>query len=329
MMKRLFAVLSAVLALSPLALRAQEGGIVQMQGSFLEQLQPRDSVLIADQLRYGVHLKEVAEGTGFMLPDYSKGFRDSVEVLTPWLLDTVRVHGGRKGPHTYDIDAGVVIASFDAGRYDLPPVAMLRQAADGRLDTLVFDPQVLDVRTMPVDTTTFVPHDIKGQIRYPLTWSELLPYVAAAWALAIIGILVWALLSRKRKSSEPESADPPHVVALRKLDRYRGEKFWAPEKQKIFYSGITDALREYMAARYGIDAMEMTTGEIFSSLSPGDMPEGLFEEMHALFRTADLVKFAKAFATDGENAAALPSAVRFVTATYQDQLASEEKGGAE
>ncbi|MBR0361054.1 MAG: hypothetical protein IIX35_01595, partial [Paraprevotella sp.] len=38
---------------------------------------------------------------------------------------------------------------------------------------------------------------------------------------------------------------------------------WVPEKQKAFYSGITDALREYIAARYGISAMEMTTAEIF------------------------------------------------------------------
>jgi hypothetical protein len=36
-------------------------------------------------------------------------------------------------------------------------------------------------------------------------------------------------------------------VALRELDKYRGNAMWVPEKQKVFYSGITDALREYIA----------------------------------------------------------------------------------
>ena len=124
------------------------------------------------------------------------------------------------------------------------------------------------------------------------------------------------------------------MVALRRLDRYRGNKYWAPEKQKLYYSGITDTLREYMAARFGIDAMEMTTGEIFAALPPESFPEGLHDEMLALFRTSDLVKFAKGVASDEENAAALPAAVRYVTATYQEQLSEGEtpeggeKGGA-
>ena len=330
----LLSALVACFSVLPASAQAGRGMVVPMQGSFLEPLQPRDSVLIADQLRYGVHLKGVAEGTHFSLPDYSRGFRDSVEVLTPWLADTVRTYGGRKEPKTYDIDACVILTSFDAGVYDLPPIAMLRHSGADRVDTLVFDPQVLDVRTMPVDTATFVPHDIKPQVRYPLTLAELLPYAAAAWAVAIVGILLWVLLARKRKEEAGRPADPPHVVALRRLDRYRGNKYWAPEKQKLYYSGITDTLREYMAARFGIDAMEMTTGEIFAALPPDSFPEGLHDEMLALFRTSDLVKFAKGVASDEENAAALPVAVRYVTATYQEQLAegetpeAGEKGGA-
>ena len=61
---------------------------------------------------------------------------------------------------------------------------------------------------------------------------------------------------------------------------------------------------------------------------------GKLHHLHAsnsktfLFETADYVKFAKAFASDEENAVALPSAVRFVTTTYQSQLAEEEAKAA-
>ena len=116
---------------------------------------------------------------------------------------------------------------------------------------------------------------------------------------------------------------------------------WAPEKQKAFYSGITDTLREYMDARYDIGAMEMTTSEIMCSLKKTDVPDELQEGLKDLFERADFVKFAKFTASDEDNAAALPLAVRFVTTTYQadiddrsfadaqddKQVAQDKKGG--
>lgn len=120
--------------------------------------------------------------------------------------------------------------------------------------------------------------------------------------------------------------EPAYITALRKLDKLRGDKYWAPEKQKQFYSGITDTVREYMAARYGIDALEQTTDEIFADLKGKDLSPELFLEMKDLFELSDYVKFAKHVATQEENAAAIPAAVRFVTETWQEQ-APEGEGG--
>jgi hypothetical protein len=126
--------------------------------------------------------------------------------------------------------------------------------------------------------------------------------------------------------------EPAHIVALRKLDQFRGNRLWAPEKQKLFYSGVTDTLREYIAARYGISAMEMTTAEIFDDMKATDAPEELLREMKELFERADFVKFAKFVASEEDNAAALPVAVRFVTETYQAEIETEaeiKEGGSE
>lgn len=307
----------------------RRGETIKMTGSFLEPLQKRDSALIADQFRYGFHLREVEAGTQFMLPDLSRGLMDSVDVVSPWLVDTVKVYGKRKSPSAYDIDVSLILTSFEEGRRDLVPLAVARTGADGRVDTLVFDPQTVEFFTMPVDTSTYRIHDIKDQIRYPVTVAELLPYAALVWGIALVAIIVWIILSGKKAASQATAYhDPPYVVALRKLDRFRGNKYWASEKQKAFYSGITEALKEYIAARYSFDAMEMTTAEIFSNLRHTDVPADLYEQMKTLFETADYVKFAKAFASDEENAVALPSAVRFVTTTYQSQLSGEEAAAA-
>ena len=325
--------LAAGVFLFPAAVHAQDSTTVVPAGeAFLEQLQPRDSVLVADQLEYGFELHGVEEGTGFMFPDYSKGFCPGVEIVSPWTLDTLDVHKGRrKAPSKLDIRGSVTITSFDEGKYELPPVYIVRISPDGVADTLAFAPKVLDVRTMPVDTASFQIHDIKGQIQYPVEFREVFPYLAGAVVLLLV-ILAALYFTRKyfRKKSGAEAArEPAHIRALKKLDKFRGDSFWAPEKQKTFYSGVTDALREYIVSRYGVSAMEMTTKEIFDSLKDKDIRPDLYEEARDLFERADYVKFAKYVASQQENASAVPSAVKFVTMTYQEILDSETKENRE
>lgn len=312
--------------------QAMQGKVVQMTGSYLQPLQERDSVLIADQVFYGVELPQVEEGTGFGFPQFKDTLMTNIRIVEQWTMDTVKVRKQGKGkPKLLDLKGGIRITSFDEGIYHLPPLALLRLSKDGVVDTLVFDPQKLEVKTMPVDTATFKPHDIKGQIRYPVTFREVAPWVAGGLALAgLIALAVWMMV-RYRRSHDPEYMykDPPHIVALRKLDKYRGNAMWVPEKQKAFYSGITDALREYISARYGIGAMEMTTAEIFADMKETDAPAALLDELKDLFERADFVKFAKFVASDEDNASSLPVAVRFVTSTYQTDVEEETSDGAD
>lgn len=302
------------------------GKSIRMNGVFLQPLQERDSVLVADQLMYGFELRQVEEGTRFALPEWKNDERGGVQAISPWFVDTLKVTKQKKGmPRLLDLRSGLIVTSFDEGVYDLPPIMVGRLSKDGVIDTLVFDPMRLEVKTMPVDTATFVPHDIKGQIKYPVTFDEVLPWLAGFWVLAVIIIVVACLVIMHKRKNDPacERKDPAHIVALRELDKYRGSKMWAPEKQKTFYSGVTDALREYMDARYGVSAMEMTTAEIFDDMKSKDVPKELLDEVRELFERADFVKFAKFVASDDDNASVLPLAVRFVTETYQTDVEAD------
>ena len=304
------------------------GKVIPMKGAFLQQLQERDSVLVADQLLYGFELKQVKEGTGLVLPEIPQEQDYRLMYLSPWMLDTVKVTKQRKGlPRLLDLRGSVVVSSFEEGIYELPQIVVGRLSEEGVADTLIFEPMRLEVKTMPVDTATFVPHDIKGQIRYPLTSAEVFPWAFGAWITALLIILAAGLIILHRRAEDPAYAhkDPAHIVALRKLDKYRGNKMWAPEKQKLFYSGVTDALREYISSRYGISAMEMTTAQIFDDMKATDAPEALLKEVRELFDRADFVKFAKYVASEDDNASALPVAVRFVTETYQADVENEKE----
>lgn len=298
-------------------------GIVPSGEAFLEQLQKRDSVLIADQLRYGFRLDNVKAGTILCLPDLSKGVMDSIELVSDWKIDTLKI---RRKTQEMNLEGSFVITSFDEGKYELPDITVQRTTPDGKTDTLLFAGKDLEVLSMPVDTTTFKPHDIKGQIRYPLTFKEILPYIIGIQLLAVIIILVVSLLKMRKKNESGEGGikEPAYIVALKKLDKFRGNKLWEPEKQKQFYSGVTDVLREYIAARFGVGAMEMTTAEIFEGLKDKEIPQEIMEETRNLFVTSDLVKFAKMTVSDDENVKAVPSAVRFVTTTWKSEEEEEK-----
>lgn len=305
------------------------GHLVHGGAPFLEQLQKRDSILIADQLLYGVDLSGVEAGTVYAPPQLGDSLQRIV-FLRPWQLDTLKVHKAKKGrPLSYDLRLSTVLTAFDEGEYQLSELPVGRLTPDGVVDTLLFDAVRFEVKTMPVDTTSFQPHDIKDVIRYPLTAAEVLPWVGLFYlvVLSVIAIVCLVKMRRRKLAEGPQSKDPAHIVALRKLDTFRGDKLWAPEKQKQFYSGVTDVLREYIAARYDVGAMEMTTKEIFREMKPKfeDEPadrKALLGDLENLFETADYVKFAKHTASEQENAAVLPLAVRFVTQTYQDDLAA-------
>lgn len=305
--------------------------VVRAGETFLTPLQKRDSILIADQLEYGVKLEGVEANTRYGFPELNDSTSKGILFLRPWQLDTLKVHKARKNrPLSYDIKASTVLTTFDEGEYELSDLPVLRQTPDGVIDTLLFDSIRFKVTTMPVDTASFQVHDIKDVIHYPLTLKEVLPWVGLFYLLVAIVVAAACLviMHRRRQIGAEEKKDPAHIVALRKLDSYRGDKLWAPEKQKTFWSGVTDVLREYIASRYEIGAMEMTSGEIFSELRPKFDSESadrraLLRDLQTLFETADYVKFAKHIASPEENAGVLPLAVKFVTQTYQDELSSE------
>jgi hypothetical protein len=297
--------------------------------AWLRQVQPRDSILIADQVEYGFQLDSVPEGTRLLLPDFSQASNDTLTLVRGWQIDTtkrfrIRQPGSKDRLKMYNLRGSIVLAPFEEGNYRLPDLPVLRNGAD----TLVFEGLEMEVKTMPVDTATFRIHDIKGQMLYPVTPQEILPWILLFWLVAGLIILAVCLVivRRRRAAGVSQHRDPAYIVALRELDKWRGDKFWAADKQKGFYSGITDALKFYIEDRFGVDAPEMTTAELFDALKGAeDLPADLREELRGVFECADFVKFAKHVASDEENARALPTAVRFVTSTYQTVLEEEQK----
>jgi len=127
--------------------------------AFLEPLQKRDSVLVADQFRYGIELKDVAEGTPLALPEIQTEKDSPLEFVGDWQLDSVKV----KKTGLYTIKASRLLTAWWGGSYELPDIPVLFGS-----DTLVFKAptEPLVVNELPIDMENFQAHDIKDQVKF-------------------------------------------------------------------------------------------------------------------------------------------------------------------
>jgi hypothetical protein len=274
----------------------------------------KDTLLIGDQTV--LHFKTtVPKGVKYLFPTPDNPVVQGVELVGKPQIDTLQNRGGE-----LVLDTKVTLTSFDSGSYVLPPFPAYLSKADGTIDTVWYDGGRLEVKTIQIDTTAFKPYDIKGQQTYKYTVGEFIPWFAILLAIVALFYLGYKLFKNyKEKKSlfkKAEPLDPPHIIALRNLERIRSEKLWQNNQEKRYYTEIVDTIRQYLEQRYGIQTMEKTSAEILEMLSKFDIESKVYKELEELFHVSDLVKFAKYKATQLENEEAIPIAVRFINSTF-------------
>ncbi len=222
-----------------------------------------------------------------------------------------------------------------------------------RTGTLVFIPVSLDsayVPPMPLDFVT--PHGdtlrawtdaidlpirliaagskelkpLKQQWEAPRNWTLWIVLVLAVIALVVA--LVWWIRRRRRRVAPvevPELRLPPDFVALKELERVAALGLVERGEYKTFYTLVVDAVRRYVEARFGVEAMDRTTQELLDDLN---RRYTRIDGLGALMTEADLVKFAKYTPTPVTATAAIESAREIVVATTPRSVPDAEPTGA-
>ncbi len=190
----------------------------------------------------------------------------------------------------------VTLTSFDAGRYTLPPVPIF--VAEGpKIDSAWTQELVLEVKDVSIKPDSLYIEPIKDIIVEPTRFMDYWPY----WGAALLGLLLLGLW-RFSKRPVKEKVYPkvivkkmPHEIALAKLYALQTEQPWLQAGvMKAYYDDLTFITREYLENRYGIKALESTTGEILAALRRVNIPQEAAAILPGLLQTADMVKFAKA-----------------------------------
>ncbi|MDR1405931.1 MAG: hypothetical protein LBI89_01840 [Prevotellaceae bacterium] len=294
----------------------------------------RDSIMIGEQVEWSFKAT--------VTPSVQVFFA-RVDSIGQGLIEVLKTTGPDTLQHTKDdvtIESKLLITSFDAGIYELPQIPILVAHRNNNLvDTLYFNTATLKVKTLPDsllaaflaadDTTkTKLLKDIKPPIKYPYTLAEILwPWATLGiLALALIAALIHVMIRLKKKQpvfGRIKPAEPPHIVAMRELEKIKAEKLWQSNKVKLYYTRVTDVLRVYLEKRYAIQAPEQTSEEILQALAQLPLPDYFIPKLREFLSTSDLVKFAKYLPAMEENEGAWTLVARFVDETKEQKKEDE------
>ena len=279
------------------------------------------AILIGEQTV--LHLTVTTDnGKNVIVPIPNDTLMTGVEVLNIAKADTTVIDNNR-----LLIKQDILVTSFDSSLYLLPPFKVIDQT-----DTIYSNQVALKVSTIPVNIDKpdeF--NDIKE------TWDP--PFVLADYYVLIYGVLfacfliclIGYILKRLRnrqsiipfKKQEPKL--PPFEMAMKELDEIKQQKLWQQGRNKEYYTLLTDTLRKYMVNRFGINAMEMTSGEILELIRLESEANSSYNSLKQILELADFVKFAKLHPLPDENELSLMNAYLFVNQTKVVEVASPEE----
>jgi hypothetical protein len=282
----------------------------------------KDTLLIGDQQIISFKAN-VPKGAKLIIPKPDSTLK-GLEVVGNPQIDTISQNG-----NNLELLAKLKITSFDSGSHYFPKMPAIIIKPGGGTDTIWYGDKSYEYSTIQIDTTTYKPYDVKGQRTYPVTLAEILLW---SGGMLLFALLIWVLIRyiKRRRANrrffEIASPDePPYLVALRELEKIRAQKLWQNNKEKQFYTHITDILRVYIESRFKMPAMEYTSAEILKELTTKGIEVSVYTQLKELLNIADLVKFAKYKATSEENEGAVPAAIKFINGTYAE-VTENEKG---
>ncbi len=210
------------------------------------------------------------------------------------------------------------IQAFDPGMWTLPAFGVLMP---GSRDTVLSEVLALKVLPVEVDTVTMALMPSAPPSSIPMKWHDWIPIwlIIVLGALAVAALVIFLVMKFRKHKEEVKIRKskpiPPYDLAKMRLETLRSRKLASSGHEKEFYTELTDILRQYLQGRFGINAMEMTSGQILRALHKNPLTRLPAAQMDEVLKIADFVKFAKERPLAEDNERALIRSTQFVDET--------------
>jgi hypothetical protein len=187
------------------------------------------------------------------------------------------------------------LALFALGPVDVPDLALSVRTPAGPAVLRVPGPRVMGVGmidpSVPADRLAL--RDLSPPAPLLLRSLRLLWWalgLSAAAALAFLGVRA---LRRARAAPDEPAPLPPAERFARRLDALEGERLPERGEGREHVSRLSEIVREYLGALTGLNALDLTTGELMARVRDGGDPRLDAGGLEAFLDEADLIKFAR------------------------------------
>lgn len=303
---------------------------VNLAGSLSLNAQQVQANLAPDFILIGKHAVlrvEVKAITGSLVVPValSDTIFNEIEILSASPLDTLINDSGN-----YTIRQEFVITAWKEGFYPIAPIQV--KIVNGS-DTLeAFSEPLLFEVFSPDLAQDATPYDIKPIFKMPLSFRDVFRWAGPIFVLLVLvaGLFWWFVKKRKHRpiaESIWEKPDiPAYIAAISSLESLKNKKLWQNGKVKLYHSELTYIVRMFIEKRFGLLALEMTSGEIVQAIRPHLKEEDMNDSLKYIFEIADLVKFAKFSPEPQQNEESMDLALDFVKRNIPPPPVEEKKG---
>jgi hypothetical protein len=204
------------------------------------------------------------------------------------------------------------LRAFAPGRHVLPAITV-RYVGGGSIRTPAYFFEVQPVK--PPHTKEL--QDIKPPLAPP---QSLGIYILGGLLFVVLLVASIFLYFRKRNRTPPPAPIQvplerlPHEIAGEQLRRIETQNLVAQGQMKTYHTEISQVIRQYLAARFQLPALEMTTDELLDRLATENIHEANFDLLRNFLLNCNLVKFAKYTPSQSEAVERMTEARRIIEA---------------
>lgn len=246
-------------------------------------LADENPVMMAEKKSYHVgdiiRLKVELKGKGYRLGEIDK------EKIAPFEINKKEQVYDEESDSTGFILTGSI---FKPGDYIIPPFVIIDEAGN----KIKSEQGVITIEPLLKSENDKL-KDMKPQVKVS-EGGPLWPWIVLILIAIVLVALIYYL--KKKKKEQPEAEElvpdvPPHLEALKALERIEGMNLIRDGKIKELYDCVSDVIRNFYGRINGVEAMEMTTGELINALKQ-KKGQGV-AALEEFLKRCDRVKFAK------------------------------------
>jgi len=213
---------------------------------------------------------------------------------------------------------------FLSGIYRIEPMT-IRFWQEGDTTTHYMSSDTIKVivnSLLPSDVEELEIKDISPPFAFPSNRRVILVVFAS---VVLIGVILYMVLSRRRKGERVAPQLPAHEIAFRRLESLLSSGLLEQNRYREFTEEVSDILRYYIEDRFGLRAPERTTEE-FLEESQGNLEidNDKRDMLKEFLSYCDLVKFAALEPSEDDVKRIFETCRDFIEATKRVQEVSEE-----